>query len=826
MADSDRNVIGIAMDLDVTDLKAGLQETKREITTANKQFAAATSGMDNWTKSSAGLNEKLKQLDTVLKNQKKNVAGIQAELEKATHQYGENSEQVRELKDQLLDAQSAVGKTEKATRKYKTQLENVETAERNATDAAKELSDSLKKTKDAADKVKDGFTVFKGVLAGLVTQGITEFIGGLKNAIDESREFRRELGYLEQGAEAAGVSFDEAKKHVKDVTAITQDQSGAVEGLNNLIAAGFSGDGLDKITDQLVGASIKWKDTLRFEHLADGLQETLATGKAIEPFAELLERGGMVAEDFDAGLAEANTTAEKQQYILDTLSKLGLEEIKTGYEEANKSLIDGAKATFDYDEAMAKVGERAEPILTTIKLGCADVLNSLLDITEGIDFAALTESISSAFKYFIDEVVPKIKELIEFVINNKDTILGAVVALGAAFAAWKIASIISGIVGAFQAWRAATAGMTIAQWLLNTAMNANPIGIIITAITLLVGAFAYLWTTSEEFRNFWLGLWDAIMQAVQPVVDGIKILFAAAWEGVKIVWDVVVTYFKLIWDGISAVFSVVSSVLGGDFSGAWDKIQEVWNGVVNWFKGIWDGISKIFAPTSGAVGGPFEDAWNAIKPVWDLVVGYFQLIWDTISGIFSVVKAVLSGDFKGAWEAIKGIWNGVGAYFQTVVNTIFSNFTNLPGKMWDIGMRMMQGLINGVKSLAGQVLDAILSPISGAIEGAKNILGIASPSKVMRDEIGKMMGAGVGEGILASTNDVMQDMDKFNRALTGKIEQIRGGLTITPANTGEARSSSVVNNYTQVINAPKQPSRIELYRQTKNLLALRGANNV
>ena len=294
MADNSRNYIGIAMDLDVTDLKAGLQETKKEIQTANKQFAAATSGMDNWTESSEGLSAKLKQLDTVLKNQKKNVAGIEAELKKAKAQYGENSEQVRRLTDRLLDAQAAVGKTEKAQRKYTTQLKNVEEAEREAGDAAEKLADSLKKTDTATEKLQGGFTVLKGAIAGLVANGISAFVGGLANAVEESREFRQELAYLEQGAADAGVSFDKAKEKVRDVYAVFGEEDSAVEGLNNLMTAGFDGAALDKITDQLTGAAVKWHDTLKFEGLADGLQETLATGTAIGPFVELLERGRMI----------------------------------------------------------------------------------------------------------------------------------------------------------------------------------------------------------------------------------------------------------------------------------------------------------------------------------------------------------------------------------------------------------------------------------------------------------------------------------------------------------------------------------------------------
>lgn len=835
MADNSRNYIGIAMGLDVTDLKAGLQETKKEIQTANKQFAAATSGMDDWKKSSDGLSAKLEQLDKVLVQQKKNVAGIEAELKKAKEEYGENSEAVRRLTDKLLDAQAAVGKTEKAQRKYTKALEEVEADTKDLSDATNKMSRGLEEADDATQKLKGGFTVLKGVVAGLVTSGITALVGGLANAVEESREFRQELAYLEQGAADAGVSFEKAKDKVKDVFAVFGEEDSAVEGLNNLMTAGFDGAALDQITDQLTGAAVKWHDTLKFEGLADGLQETLATGKAIGPFVELLERGGIVAEDFDAGLAAATTTAEKQQYVLDTLSKLGLEEVADGYREANKSLIESQEAQFNYNETMGQVGERVEPIFTTIKNGWADVLEATLLSTEGVDLEAFKNGIKDAFSWFIDEGIPLIKEFATFVIENKNTILASIVAIGVAFTTWKVKSLIQGAIAlakggiaAYKLWALETEKLTLKQKLLNLAMRANVIGAIISLIAGLVAGFITLWNTSDEFRNFWIGLWNSIKQAAQPVIDFLAPAFAAAWNGIKVVWDVAVSYFKVVWENIKLTFSVVKSVLSGDFKGALDGIKSIWQNTAGWFKGIWNKIKAVFAPSivNSGIAAPFSNAWNVIKAVWNAVTGYFRLVWSNIRGIFSVVKSVLSGDFRGAWEGIKSIWNNTKSYFSGIVETIFGYFAKLPSRFVSIGKNMINGIVDGVKSAAGNLASAAMDVVRGAMDAVENFLDMGSPSRLMAKEIGEPMGQGVGVGLLASTKSVARDMDTFNHDLQSKISQIQGGLSL-PVSTGNTGvTSSVSNNYTQIINAPKQPSRIELYRQSKNLLALRGGYNV
>lgn len=790
MAQQD-NYIGIAMGLDVTDLKAGLQETKRAITTANKEFANATAGMDDWKSSSEGLQAKLTQLNKTLDNQQRVVRGYQAELEKTEEKFGANSVQARTLRDRLLDAETAVKKTEKSIRYFNSELENVQSEAREASSATGKLASAMRDADTATVDLKGGFTVLKGVMANLASSAITSVVGGLQNIVSESREFRKEMAYLQSGAEATGASFDNAKENLREVTSITEDSGAAVEGLNNLMTAGFDGDGLDQITDQLLGASIKWKDTLKFEGLADGLQETMATGKAVGPFVELLERGGMVAEDFDEGLAKCNTEAEKQQYVLDTLNKLGLKEVKDNYVETNKTLVDGAKANFDYSESMSKVGEKAEPILTTVKQGWVDILNAFMDAESGMDMDGLAKSIKGAFKWFIDKVIPAIKKGIQFVVKNKDVILALIAGIGAGFVAWKAVSIINGIITAVKsailmtkAWAVATNGMTVAQKLLNLAMKANLIGIVITAIVALVAAFAVLWNTSDEFRNFWIGLWNSIKATAKVVVDWLVMAFNVTWDAIKLTWSSVVSFFQAIWNGIKAVFM----------------------GVVNFYATI------------------YGTAWEIIKKIWSVAVAWFGNIWNGIKNVFAKVGSTIGGFFQSAWDSIVGIWSSAGSWFSDTIDDILGFFEDLPEKMLGIGEDMMNGLIDGVTGMANTVKDKVENAVESVVSGVKDFLGISSPSKMMRDEVGAMMGEGMGEGILASTKGVIKDARKasgmISKGLTSQLSDTAVGLS-----TGKAGSNvtNVTNNYSQVINAPKQPSRIELYRQTKNLLSYKGA---
>lgn len=138
--------------------------------------------------------------------------------------------------------------------------------------------------------------------------------------------------------------------------------------------------------------------------------------------------------------------------------------------------------------------------------------------------------------------------------------------------------------------------VTAAQWLLNAAMSANSIGIVIAIIAGLVAAFVTLWNKSEKFRNFWIGLWEKIKEVVSPVIDYITDRFKLAWEIIKIIWDSVSSYFKLVFDSIKTVFSAIGDIFSGDFSSAWEKIKGIFINAALWFKEhVLGAIGKIFS---------------------------------------------------------------------------------------------------------------------------------------------------------------------------------------------------------------------------------------
>lgn len=592
-----QNYIGVAMGMDVSDLKAGLSEANKQIQLANAKFKSAASTMDDWTKSAAGIEAKLEQLGTVLDMQKKKLAGMNAEYEETVKQQGANSEAARKLLIQIKNQEAVVNKTEREYKNYQETLKGVKDGsidlEKVTLKAGKAVEKAGQKTKEAGDKAKDagdGFTIAKGAVASFIGNGLVKLVSAAGNAIKsiaglaaETREYRKTLATLDTAAKDAGVNTDKMREKFADLMGVFNDEGSVTEGLNNLMAAGFDEKNIDAITAHLEGAALKFKDTLKFEGVSDGLQETLATGKAIGPFAELLERSGVNLETFDEGLGKATTSAEKQNYVLQELSKLGLADVSKNFREQNADMIAAEKANVEYQNSMAKLGEKVEPITTKVREGFTKILDKILELVGGADLEAFGEKIDAAFDTFINDALPKIIDGLQWIVDNKDGLIAGIAGIAAAMLTMNVANMIMNVVKAFKAFKTAQEGATVAQWLLNLAMNANPIGIIVSLIMGLVTAFVILWNKSEAFRNFWIGLWDKI-----------KSVASDAWRGLS-------DGAKKAWEGIKSVFSKVGSFFSDTFSKAWQKVKDIFSTGGKIFDGIKDGIVSAFKNVVNAI---------------------------------------------------------------------------------------------------------------------------------------------------------------------------------------------------------------------------------
>lgn len=282
---------------------------------------------------------------------------------------------------------------------------------------------------------------------------------------------------------------------------------------------------------------------------------------------------------------------------------------------------------------------------------------------------------------------------------------------------------------------------------LNTTMLANPIFLIIAAITALVAAFIYLWNTNEDFRQFWINLWENVKAVAIAVWEAIKNFFSAAWEAIsstaQAVWNGIKDFFSGLWEGIKTIFStvveVIKTIITTYFNVYKTIITTVLNAIKTVFTTVWNGIKTVVTTVVTAIQTFITTAWNAIK---NTVTTVLNAIKTVITTVWNAIKSAVTTVVNGIKSTISTVWNSIKSTVSTVVNgikntvsTVFNNIkssisgtmgnivsviksgfnnaisfiTSLPSKALQWGKDMIMGIVNGIKSCIGAVGDAVSS---------------------------------------------------------------------------------------------------------------------
>lgn len=601
--------LGASFSIDVGNLKAGLAQANRLIRESESEFKAAAAGLDDWSKSQTGLEAKLKSLNSITEIQRKKVDALQSQYDELiAGGLDPASKQATELRTKINNETAALNKNEKAigdTQKALDELAN----------EAGEAADATKETGDAAKKAGDGFTVGKGAIASFIGNGLTALVGAAKNAVssllglaESTREFRDDMAKLDTAFETSGHSTETARKSYEDFYAILGESDRSVEAVNHLAELTSNEQELAKWSDIAAGVTAKFGDSLPIEGLTEAANETAKVGKVTGPLADALNWAGVSEDEFNKKLEECNSEQERATLITDTLNGI-YKEAADEYNNTTKSTQDARRATAELEQAQADLGATVEPITTKF-----------------------TELKTQALQWFIDTGLPALQSAFQWLSNNLPVVATVIGGVTTAMVAQKIASI---------AATAATEGMTLAQYaaaaaqrVLNVAMNANPIGIIITLISALVAAFMYLWDNCEGFRNFFIQMWEGIKSAFSAVVnffktalEKIKNFFSQAWQGIKKAWSGVTQFFSGIWQKITGVFSGVASFFSGIFKRAWEGIKNAFSSVKSFFSGIWQKIKSAFK-----FGDMLSIGKNVIQGLWDGIKNSVAWIKEKITG--------------------------------------------------------------------------------------------------------------------------------------------------------------------------------------------------
>lgn len=534
----------------------------------------------------------------------------------------------------------------------------------------KNLSDTAK---DGTERMKKGFTnIGHGakVVATTTTAAFAAVGGAIVAATEGTREYRVAMGKVQTAFESVGSSAEVGKRTYQDFYAVVGDQDRATEAVSNLAALTTNQRALGEWTTIATGVYAKFGDALPIENLTEAANETAKTGQLTGGLADALNWAGVNEAEFQKKLDACKTAQEREALIRETLNGL-YGEAAERYRETNADIIAANEAQARFTDAMALFGAKAEPILTAVKNGFADIIERAAAFLTEVDMEAITASINGAFSWFIETAIPAIVSGVQWIIENGEIITAVVIAVGTAFLTWNIAQIIIGAVQTLTAFKNALALVKAGQLAVNAAMKANVIGVIVTLVAALVAAFIYLWNNCEGFRNFFLQMWEQIKTAFAAVVEwfasaaaSISQAFSNAWNSIKGAWSAATGWFSGVWNGIKGAFSSTGSWFGSTFSSAWESIKSAWGSVTSWFGNIWETIKGFF---SGTVPIPkiklprfsiSPSGWK-IGDLLDGVIPKLSIAWNARGGVFDK-PTVMQGVGEDGAEAVVPLEKNLG----------------------------------------------------------------------------------------------------------------------------------------------------------------------
>ena len=373
-----------------------ISEAGRGMRVMASEMKAAAADFDVTGDEMEYLGRKSRSLNSQIEQQEQIIRALEGAVADSAQTYGEASAKTDGYRIKLNNAYASLSRLKKEHEQTDKRMEELgrdsERTGRRLEQGIGEAADDVSRKFDGmVNKLDSDLGSIKAMTSISAVVDVARPIGGaVKGAYDavtglveETSEYNRTMAFLKTNADQAGISFQTVKKMAVDVSGITGDMDATIEGLSNLLASGFEADELSIAVERLSGAIIQIPDTLKFESLADGLQETIATRNAVGQYAEYLERMGLDLDTVNKALANAGKEGQEavESVALSFLSGHGAEEALEKYRAENEALVKYFEAQAKLTDAQARLGETMTPAATAgieMVAGFVDKLTGLI----------------------------------------------------------------------------------------------------------------------------------------------------------------------------------------------------------------------------------------------------------------------------------------------------------------------------------------------------------------------------------------------------------------------------------------------------------------
>ena len=549
------------------------------------------------------------------------------------------------------------------------ELEGNRATLREASDAADQLTRSTDEVTQAAEEAEGGWTMMKGVLADLVSNGIQAGIGKLHDLAsavwglpEATREYRTAMAKLDTAFSKANFSADVAAGTYRTLYRVVGDTDQATEAANLIANMAKNQKELQQWTTILTGVFGTYGDSLPVESLAETAAETAKTGtvtgsladalnwssEAATMFAGYMNKDVKTAEDaFNVALSQCSNEQERQALITETLTKLygGAAE---QYQETAGDILDANDATARLAEVQSQMGEAMEPANTAWQNLKTTLMESFLPIA--------IERVQGLAGQ-IDALAGALSGVIGWCQEHQTLLTVIGIGLGV------LATAILGYNISLHATAIATAVVTTATGAFAAVVGflTSPITWVIAGITALIAIGVALYQNWDTASAVLANVWNSIKETAAAVWNGIKDTLLGVWNGIR----------SGVTNGVNAVKNTVSAI---------------WNGIKTVTSTVWNGIKSCVTDVVGGIKNGVSTGINAVK--------------NTVSSIWHGIQSVTTTVWHGIKSGVVGVVTGV----KTTVGNLFNGLKNTVSSIW-----------NGIKS-------AIITPVTAAKEKVKGVI--------------------------------------------------------------------------------------------------------
>lgn len=588
--------------------------------------------------------------------------------------------------------------------------EDIADATYNAISAGQDTADAVNFVSNATSLAKAGFTDTGSAIDVLTTimnaYGLeADKVGSVSDMLIQTQnkgkttvaELSSSMGKIIPTANSMGVSLDQLCAGYSIMTAKGIATAESTTYMNSMLNE--LGKGGTKVSEALKNKTGK------------SFQELMADGNSLGDVLQIVKD---YADETGVGFNDLWSSSEAGKAGL-TLLADGAD----GFNEAVKGMNDSTGATSSALEKLQTPSQKAKVAINQLKnAGITLGTTALSALSPLIDkVASAVEKLTTWFS----NLSPGIQQIILVV-------LGLVTALGPVLIViGKVISSVGTILTFAPKIVTAVKGIGTAFKAIGAFASANPLGVIIIALTALVAGLIYAYNHSEKFREIVNNAFTKVKEVVGTIVDALVTFFTetipnaftALKDKVSPILEGIKTIFTTVWTDIKTVVSTVvegvKTVIMVGFAIIMNILVPIINGYLTLFKTVFNGIKTVVTTVWNAIKSATTTVWNAIKSVITPIVNGIKT---TISTVFNAIKSVITTVSNAIKSVITTVWNGIKSVTSSVWNAIKSAISTPINAV----KSTVSSVVNGIKSTVSSAWNAIKSTTSSVWNGIKSAI--------------------------------------------------------------------------------------------------------